>query len=85
MKYVSSIEMPPDWIGMKCNKNDVPKVHGDNLKGCIRSTTMNWFPYDEHFILQNNMRLVQSPLIYVMDILESCLTNFAWVENKMPN
>jgi hypothetical protein len=63
VEYMVGIEMSANGIGVKCDKDDIVKFCWDKLKvGAWRSTT-DWFPENQHIILNHNLRLAEgSPL-----------------------
>jgi hypothetical protein len=85
MKRPSCIEMSTDWIRMKGNEKDVSQCLRNDLEARVRRAAMNWFPKDQHLVLDHNMRLTQWLMIHMMDVQKTSLANFAWVPDKISN
>ncbi len=71
MKGASRIKMPTDWVGMECNKKDVPQPLGNNLQAQVRRAATDRFPKDQHLFLDDDMRLPQWLTVDVVNVLQS--------------
>jgi hypothetical protein len=67
------IEMSTDWVGMKCNKNNIEQCFGDNPQSSIQSTPTDWFPINKHVVFDDNLGLVERLTVAVVYIFNVAL------------
>ncbi len=85
MKCASRIEMTTNWIRMKRNEKDVAQLRGDDLEARIGRATMNWFPKDQHLLLDSDVRLTQWLTVDILDVLQSGFAYLSRVQDKIAN
>ncbi len=85
MKGASSIKMPTNRVGMECDKKDVAQPLGNNLKPRVRSAATDWFPKDQHLLLNDDMRLPQWLTVDVMNVLQRGFAYFTRVYDEITN
>jgi hypothetical protein len=59
VEHTVGIEMSINGIWVKCNKDDFLKICWDKLKVGVWRSTSDWFPENQHIILDHNLRLAE--------------------------
>ena len=54
MESLVGIQMPSNWIGMKCNEDNIMKAGWNDLKSSVRSTSPNRFAEDQHVLFDHD-------------------------------
>ncbi len=77
------IEMSTNGIGVKCKKDNIVKFCWDKLKAGVWRSTTDWFPENQHIILDHDLRLAKGGPIVVIQRILCHVIYFGWVGYKV--
>ena len=85
MKGAGSIQMPTDRVGMESDKEDIAQPFGNNLEPRVQRAATDWFPKDQHLLLDDNMRLSQWLTVDVVDVFQRGFAYLTRIYNEIMN